>query len=179
LHEARRHRADDLAEGRVIDVAVNGIRAEELCVIESVERFQTEFEHFGLGEVGIFQQRNIPIVHSRPIKEPARGRTGRAERWRAEKRCIEIRPAVSRIVIELQRAGGNIEVSEPVAVHSVVEASDQSGVVGIDQRHRKPTAETSDTRNRPTSCRTVTLVEQLREWQVIPVAGHEVVSDVE
>jgi hypothetical protein len=131
LHEARRHRADDLAEGRVIDVAVNGIRAEELCVIECVERFQTEFEHFGLGEVGIFQQRNIPIVHSRPIKEPARGRTGRAERWRAEKRCNEIRPAVSRIVIELQRAGGNIEVSEPVAVHSVVEASDQAVSLGL------------------------------------------------
>jgi hypothetical protein len=40
-----------------------------------------------------------------------------------------------------------VEVSEPVAVHAVVEASDQSGVVGIDPCHRKPTAGTSDTRN--------------------------------
>ena len=79
-------------------------------------------------------------------------------------------------MIELQRAGRDIEIGEPVAIHAVVEAPDQCGVVRIDQRHRKAAAETSDTGNRPASCHTVTLAEQLRERQVIPVAGHEVVA---
>lgn len=105
LHQARRHRADDLSEGRIIDVAVNRVRAEELGMIEGIERFQTEFEHFGFSEFGIFQQSNVPIVHSWSIRETARGRAGQAERWKVEERCIEIGLAVSWIVIELQRAG--------------------------------------------------------------------------
>jgi hypothetical protein len=105
LHEARRHGAKHLSEGRIVDVAVNRIRAEELGMIEGIESFQTAFEHFGFGEVGILQQCDVPIFHAGPIEETARGCTGRAERRKVEERCIEIGLAVSRIVVELQRAG--------------------------------------------------------------------------
>ena len=43
LHQARRHGADNLTEGRIINIAVNGICAEELGVVKRVERFPAEF----------------------------------------------------------------------------------------------------------------------------------------
>ena len=50
LHEARRTRADDVAEMRVIHLAVYRSGPIELGVIEYVETFPPEFERFRLGD---------------------------------------------------------------------------------------------------------------------------------
>ena len=42
LHEPGRCRLDDLAEGATVAIPINGCRAEELRVIEGIERLQAE-----------------------------------------------------------------------------------------------------------------------------------------
>ena len=54
LHEARRHCANDLAERGIVDVAIDRVCAEKLCVIEGVESLKAKFEGFGFGQSRIF-----------------------------------------------------------------------------------------------------------------------------
>ena len=46
LNQTWRTGADGLAKGGTADIAVNGLRPEELRVIENVERFEAELEGF-------------------------------------------------------------------------------------------------------------------------------------
>ena len=54
LHEARWHGAYDLPKRRIIDVPVDRVSAEKLCVIKSVEGLKTEFHRFGLRKSCVF-----------------------------------------------------------------------------------------------------------------------------
>lgn len=46
LDEAGWRGADDIAESRAVNVAVNGLRAEELRMVERVEGFDAELQRF-------------------------------------------------------------------------------------------------------------------------------------
>lgn len=132
LHQTWRHCTDDLAKRGIVDVAINGIRPEELRMVEGVERFKAEFQAFRFGKRGVLQQRDVPIVHAGSVEETSRCVPRRAERWQAEQRSIKVGLPVSGIVIDLQWPGRDIEIREPISVYAVVEASDQRRVVRID-----------------------------------------------
>src|SRR5579883_104889 len=71
LHQARRRGVHYLPEQGGIDTAVHGSRAEELSVIEDVERLQPELKRFGLPQPRGLEQRHIEIQRPRPMKRPA------------------------------------------------------------------------------------------------------------
>src|SRR5580692_9722475 len=108
LNQAGRGGADNLAEGRTADVAVNRLRPEELGVVENVERFDAELERLRFGQSQVLEQRHIEVLHAGTVEIAARGVARRTERVIAEQRRIEIGPGVSGIRVQIQRTGRDI-----------------------------------------------------------------------
>lgn len=125
LHQARCICVDNLAECRVVDVAIHRVRTEELSVIKRVERLHAEFQYSGFGEMSLLQPCDVPIVHSQPVKQAPRCIYGRTQRGQAEECGIEVGLTVSGVTVQLQIARRNIQIGESVVIHSVGEASDQ------------------------------------------------------
>src|SRR5277367_4557331 len=74
LNQARWIGADDLAEGRTADIAVDGLRSEELRVIENVESLQPKLEGLRFGQAHRLEQGHVVIVQAWSVKEsPGRG----------------------------------------------------------------------------------------------------------
>ena len=63
LYQAGRHRAYELAKGRIVDVVVDRVGAEELGIVERVDALKPKFEHVGFRQVGVLQQSDVPVVH--------------------------------------------------------------------------------------------------------------------
>ncbi len=61
--------ADDLAEACAADIAVHRGGSEELRMIEDIEGFQSELQHFGFRDRHFFLKSDVEVVQSRPIKE--------------------------------------------------------------------------------------------------------------
>src|SRR5271154_3986603 len=73
LHEARGSCADNLAESGAVDVAVDGLRAEELRVVENIKGFDSELERLGFCQADVLEKSHIVIVHPRAVEEAAAG----------------------------------------------------------------------------------------------------------
>ena len=71
LNQPWRRCFDYLPKRRTVEVAIDGGRAEELSMIERIERLQSELKLFGLGKSESFQQRHIEIEESRSVEEAA------------------------------------------------------------------------------------------------------------
>ena len=66
LKQARWCGADDVAEGGAVDISVDGLRSEELRVIEDVERFEAELNGPCFAQFQIFQESHIEVRHPGP-----------------------------------------------------------------------------------------------------------------
>src|SRR5258708_20597318 len=70
LHDARCCRADHLTKRRATDVAVNGVRAEKLRVVQRVEGLKAKFQRSRLRQLRSLQQGDVPVTHQDPIGRP-------------------------------------------------------------------------------------------------------------
>src|SRR5258708_40283813 len=95
-------RADRLTKRRATDVAVNGVRAEKLRVVQRVEGLKAKFQRSRLRQLRSLQQGDVPVIHSRSVERPARNASGHAELREAERGWIEVGQAVSGIGVEPQ-----------------------------------------------------------------------------
>src|SRR5208282_123088 len=150
LHQPRRGGADDLAEcGSIVDVAVYRSWAEELRVIENVERLQAEFQLLRFRQRHGLHQGHIVVIESGTVEEAAPGVSRRAQRLQSEKRRIEIRLPVARIGIQIERSGRVLRFVNSVVIDAVWLRAEQGVVAVVEQRHREAAAEMSDPGNRP------------------------------
>ena len=74
-----------MAEGGAADVAIHGIWAVKLRVVEGVKSFQAHLDGFRLGELKVLLQGEIIIFDPWPGEESAAAVSCRAERRQAEK----------------------------------------------------------------------------------------------
>src|SRR5580658_3116371 len=144
LHQTRRRGADDLAKGRTGDISVDGLRSEELGVIEDIECLDSELQGFGFGQTQILQQRHVVVVHSGSIKESPRGSAKRSEGIFAEERGVEIGLPIAGIVVEIERASGIVRFVDTKVVDAVWLGTKQRVVAEVDERHGKSAAEMGD-----------------------------------
>ena len=138
LHQAGRIGTDDLAEGGTADVAVDGLRSEELGVIENVESFQPKLERLRFGQAHVLEQRHVVIVHPRSGEEAPRGVARRAQGVLAELGGIEIRPPVAGIVIQIERTAGVVGLIDAIIVDAIRFGSEQGIVPVVDESDRQP-----------------------------------------
>src|SRR5208282_3138518 len=179
LDEARRRRADDLAERGAADISVDGARAGELSVVERVEGFQAKLQRLRFREFQVLQQRQVVIIAAGTEKEAAPGVSRSAEQVGAEERSIEIRISVARVRIQMERPGGELGLVHAVVIDAVWLRAQQGVVSVIDQRHRKAAAESRDARNLPALRPSVRGVEKAFNGKLVVVTYDEVVLHVE
>jgi hypothetical protein len=108
LRDAGSRRPGDISERGVVDVSAHGVRPEKLSMVEGIEQLEAYFQGLRLGELCGLVQRDIVVVHTWPKERLPRRIALSAERIGAEKRGIEIRLAVARVVVELKIASDNI-----------------------------------------------------------------------
>src|SRR5208282_5270910 len=89
LHQAGRISIHDLAEGGTADTAVDGLRSEELSVIEHVEHFEPQLEGLRFSQAYVLEKGHIIVVQARSGEEAAFGSARRAQRVLAELGNIE------------------------------------------------------------------------------------------
>ena len=91
-----------------------------------------------------FQESNVVVVHSRAIEEAAARRAGRPQGVLGELGGVEIRAAIARIAIEVERASQIVGFIHAKVVDAVRLRAQQRVVAEIDQRHGKTRTETRD-----------------------------------
>ena len=92
----------DISEATYIVVV--SIRIIELRMVEKVEGFGAELKlHISL-DVGIFQQRHIPVIDSGADKGATHDIADLAKIFRSKIIRIEVRQSFSRIAIDVERA---------------------------------------------------------------------------
>jgi len=60
-----------ISERGAVDVSVDGATAKKLGMIECIECLEAEFQGLRLADLRNLVQRDIEVVHARPIKHPA------------------------------------------------------------------------------------------------------------
>jgi hypothetical protein len=108
LHKARRGGLYYLAELSAGNVAVNGCRTKKLRVIEDVKGFQPELQRLRFRQMEELPQREIGVEHPGTVERAPRSIAWSSQRVEAEERSIEIGQPISRIPVELERAGRKI-----------------------------------------------------------------------
>jgi hypothetical protein len=59
LSQTRSRRAYDVTESRAGDISIDGLRSEELGVVEDVEPFEPKLEGFRLGQAHVLEKGHI------------------------------------------------------------------------------------------------------------------------
>ncbi len=72
MRDAARLGLQDLAEGGIVAIAVDGARAVELRVVEGVEGFEAEFKRGRFRDSGEFVQSYIVVIDAGAVEETAR-----------------------------------------------------------------------------------------------------------
>jgi hypothetical protein len=88
LHLSRRVCTDNFSEIVAAGVSFNCCRAEELCMVKDVERFDAKLQRFRLCQGEDLSQRHVEIVEPRTV-EPTRHISKIAERRDAKQSGIE------------------------------------------------------------------------------------------
>ena len=82
----------------------NSARRQELSVIEDVKEFSAELQIEALRDLGVFQQRKIPVVDSRPMEKSPPGIALRAQCGWPERRYREkLATRISRVLFDHRR----------------------------------------------------------------------------
>src|ERR1700724_2663236 len=90
----------DLTEGRIADVSIDRAIRIELRVIEDVEHLQPKLKRATFGEACHFVKCQVVVVDSRSVEHAAFGVALRAERIWGERSRVEVRLAVTRVVVD-------------------------------------------------------------------------------
>jgi hypothetical protein len=116
---------------------------------------------------------------SRAVEETAASGFGSAEHVSAEGRGVEIRFAVSWILIDVQRLTVLVGFVDAEIVDAVGLGAEQGIVAEVDQSHRKTRTQVRAAGKFPARRQPVGNAEKTREREQIVVADDEVVFDVE
>src|SRR5215831_2644106 len=149
LHQPWVGRFDDLSKGLAVTVSIDGHGAEKLSVVEGVERLQTELQLFRFAQLEVLQQREIEVHGARAIERPPRSGSGASQRVRNKCRSIEVRQAIARIMIQVQRAPDVVRPVQTVIVDAIRQTSLQGIVSVAVKADRKAGADTSDSGKSP------------------------------
>src|SRR3954463_8547000 len=136
LHETGRRGTHDLAERRARNVAVHRRRAVELRVVEDVERLDANLRHALGPESHALDERQVGIVDTRTMEEPARRVPQLTQRRQLELARIE-GGALPRIVVDLQVAAEIVRRIEQIVVDAVAERAQQRRVLRVVERDRE------------------------------------------
>src|SRR5271157_1658895 len=113
-------------------------------MVESVECFDAELKGLRLRQTHVFEKRYIVVVHSRTVEEAAARGAGRAQGVLGELRCVKIRAAIAGITIQVEWTAQIVGLVYSEVVDAVRLRAEQRVVAEVDQRRRKPRAESRD-----------------------------------
>lgn len=104
----------DLAEGDIVNIAVDRISAVKLRVIEGIEGFEPKLQRRRLFDPSDLAQSHVIVVDSGSIEDSAVGGAEGALRVRREQLGVEGIRIIPRIVINLERAKVGVVVRQIV-----------------------------------------------------------------
>ena len=106
LHQTRRLRLDDIAEVGIENLPLHRGGAEEIRMVEGVERLEAKLELPRVSELEVTQHGQIEVDRARPVERTPRGSPGFAQRVLGERRDIEVRHPIARIGVDAERQPG-------------------------------------------------------------------------
>jgi len=174
---------DDFAEVGAVGVAIDGFGAEELGMIEEVERLHAQREGAGFTEGEFLLQGCVEVFRARAIKEAPMSGSHLAQLRNGQQSRVEGGLAVARIAVQLEIARREVGRVDAVVVDAVGHGTDKRSVVVVEEGDGHSGTEARDAGKSPVSCGflcpMILQVRKLSEGQRDAVTDDKVVADIE
>src|ERR1700685_2734457 len=122
-------------------------------------------------------ERPVIVVNARPIEHPAFGVAFCAEWVGRECGCVEVGPAVSRIVVQFVAAAVIIRHIDTDGIHAIVLYLHEIVVTRSGECNRNTRSEAGYARESPAAGKTVKM-EQTLQGQIVVIADDEVMFNI-
>lgn len=146
LKEPGRGCIHHLREGGTADIAIDGLRAEKLGMVEDVEALKPKLNRLRFAQAQMLEKGHIVVVHPRSVKEAPSGRPRRTQVVLAELASIEIRTSVAWIVVQVECAARVVGLVDAEIIDAIRFRPEQRIVTIIDKSHGHTGAEVRDPR---------------------------------
>ena len=148
-------------------------------MVENVERFEAKLERLGFREPDFFHQRHVVVIESRPREKTAFGISGRTQGLQAEERGVEVSRRGAGVVVQIERARGELRLVNTVVVNAIWFGAEQGIVPIVVEGDGETGAEVRDAREAPAIGPTIRSAQEAVNRKLIVITDNEVLLDIE